>query len=255
MSATTNSVALFTESKFWVFDTRERTLIMSGVCDKRQLYVFCAGDGEIEPQCPVIEEFATSSFSSVALSDEFLAIVTKKKIMVFAIRGQHSGRLLVSDKIPKAAITKLCFSNDGTQLVALVVIKTLETYEQAHIYRTETFRPDANVPRPDVLKSQDISPALVKWNHDLLHSPLGIAFSKKGTLIAIWTTHCQGHAEIRILKKEVEVWRSWGICAVTVHLQDHREWHGVGVTGISLYPLHPCALNIVFKMTNVWLYR
>ena len=207
---------------------------MHGTCDKKAVYKYAAGNAKLDVQRPNTGK-AASSFSCVALSDEYLAVGTKEKIIVVATRGRYAGRLLVSDEIPKAAITKMCFSNDGTQLVALVLIDDKESYEEARIYNTNAFRPRSTVDRPNVLLSKDLDITERKWTRDLVHSPSGIAFSRKGDMVAICTTHSGGRAVIRILKKEVSTWRLWGIKEVAVHIVDHREWHGLALTGISLY--------------------
>lgn len=208
---------------------------MRGVCDKKTMYKYAVESGNLIPQHPLTDKFTASSFSCVALSDEYLAVGTEEKLLIFATRGRHAGRLLVSDNICKASITKLCFSNDGTQLAALVVVDDKnEFYEAARIYTTETFRPRTDDRLP-VLKSADVTPAPpVKWNRDYVHSPSGIAFSRNGNMVAICTTHSQARANIRILKKEVSTWRLWGTREVAVHISDHREWHGLALTGISL---------------------
>lgn len=173
------------------------------------------------------------------MSDEYLAIGTKEKIMIFCVSGDHAGRWIACDDITKAAITKLTFSVDGSQLVALVVVDDKETYEEARIYMANQFwslKPEDKV-RAVIRRQADLNPACVKWQRDFVHSPSGIAFSTKGTMVAICSTHSKARAEIRILKKEVSTWRSWGIGEVTVHTADHRDWHGLALTGIALYPL------------------
>lgn len=208
---------------------------MHGTCDRRSVYKYAAGNGKLDVQRPSTGNVTASSFSCVALSDEYLAVGTKDKLIVVATRGKYAGRLVVSDEIPKAAITKMCFSNDGTQLVALVLIDDRESYEEARIYNTNAFRPRSTVDRPNVLLSNDLDITERKWTRDLVHSPSGITFSRKGDMVAICTTHSGGRAVIRILKKEVSTWRLWGIKEVAVHIVDHREWHGLALTGISLY--------------------
>lgn len=227
---------------------------MHGVCDKRSPYKFAAGGVKPDFQRPQTEKFATSSFSCVAVSDEYLAIGSKEKVIVFATRGAHSGRLLVSDHIAKATVTKLRFSDDGIQLVGLVVVDDRNTYEEARIYSTDTFGSNLKVDRPGVLDTNHISFTKVGWNRDFVHSPSGLAFSKQGDMVAICTTHSKAQAQIRILKREVATWRSWGIKEVTVHIADHREWHGFALTGISLYTSTlRKRLTLVFKMMNAWL--
>lgn len=161
--------------------------------------------------------------------------------MIFAASGEHAGRWLVCDETPKTGVTKLAFSNDGTQLVALVVVEDKDRYEAARIYSTAKFIPIPNqrengdeVPlaRPKLIKS--VQSTAIRWERDYVHSPSGIAWSRKGDMIAICTTHSRAKAGIRILKKEVNTWRIWGIKEVMVHVADHREWHGLALTAISL---------------------
>ena len=159
--------------------------------------------------------------------------------MIFVVSGEHAGRWVVCDETPKTGVTKLAFSNDGTQLVALVVVEDKERYEAARIYSTAKFIPhereDGNeipLSRAKLIKSVPSNP--IRWERDYVHSPSGIAWSRKGDMIAICTTHSRAKAGIRILKKEVNTWRIWGIKEVMVHVPDHREWHGLALTDISL---------------------
>jgi hypothetical protein len=52
--------------------------------------------------------------STVALSDEYLAIATNRNVMIFKASGRQVGRLLVCDKIRQIRITRVMFSADGS---------------------------------------------------------------------------------------------------------------------------------------------
>jgi hypothetical protein len=212
-------------------------MVCSATFDSKRVFKYGSQETAPTTQHPAPDKFQVSSFSCVALSDEYLAIGTKEKIMIFSVNGDHAGRWLACDDIKKAAITKLTFSSNGSQLVALIVVDDKDTFEEARIYMTNQFWPlrGEDRRRAVIRRQRDLNPAEIKWPRDFVHSPSGIAFSREGTMIAICTTHSKARAEIRILKKEVATWRSWGIREVTVHIADHREWHGLALTGISLY--------------------
>ena len=231
ISATGRTVAVVTKQRFWVFVTTQLSLACSGVFERRKMYKYASGEKEPQNQRPAPDKFSVSSFSSIALSDDYLAIGTTEKVMVFAVTGEHSGRWVVCDDIPKSEITKLVFSPDGKQLVALVVKDERDSYDSARIYSTDLFLPRERAP---ILQTGELGVSEIQWR-DFVHKPSGIAFSQNGEMIAICTTHSRAKADIRILKKEVATWRNWGTREVAVHVPDHREWHGGGLTGISLY--------------------
>jgi hypothetical protein len=256
ISPSGSTVAVLTKSKFWVFETSTVSVVCSATFDSKRVFNYGSQDRAPKGQHPTPDKFQVSSFSCVALSDEYLAIGTKEKIMIFSVNGDHAGRWLACDDIRKAAITKLTFSSDGSQLVALVVVDDKDTYEEARIYMTNGFWPLSGEDRRRAVirRQRELNPVEIKWPRDFVHSPSGIAFSREGTMIAICTTHSKARAEIRILKKEVSTWRSWGIREVTVHIADHREWHGLALTGISLYFKVWELLMLVFKMMSVLRY-
>src|SRR5437762_400032 len=120
ISATGSTIAVLTKQRFWVFVTTQLSLACSGVFEKKKIYKYASGEREPQNQHPAPDKFSVSSFSSIALSDDYLAIGTTDKVMIFAVNGEHSGRWVVCDDIPRSDITKLAFSPDGKQLVALV---------------------------------------------------------------------------------------------------------------------------------------
>ena len=231
ISATGRTVAVVTKQRFWVFVTTQVSLVCSGLFERRKVYKYASGEEKPQNQHPIPDKFSVSSFSTIALSDEYLAIGTTEKLMVFAVTGEHSGRWIVCDDIPKSEIIKLAFSPDGKQLVALVVKDERDSYDSARIYSTDVFLPRERAP---ILQTGALGVSEIQWR-DFVHKPSGITFSQNGEMVAICTTHSRAKADIRILKKEVATWRNWGTREVTVHLPDHREWHGGGLTGISLY--------------------
>lgn len=113
ISATGRTVAVVTKQRFWVFVTTQVSLACSGVFEKKKIYKYACGEEKPQNQHPLPDKFSVSSFSSIALSDEYLAIGTTEKVMVFAITGEHSGRWVVCDDVPKSEIIKLAFSPDG----------------------------------------------------------------------------------------------------------------------------------------------
>lgn len=230
ISATGRTVAVVTKQRFWVFVTTQVSLVCSGLFERKKVYKYASGEEKLQNQHPVPDKFSVSSFSTIALSDEYLAIGTTEKLMVFAVTGEHSGRWTVCDDIPKSEVIKLAFSPDGKQLVALVVKDERNSYDSARIYSTDVFLPRERAP---ILQTEALGVSEIQWQ-DVVHKPSGIAFSQNGEMVAICTTHSSAKADIRILKREVSTWRNWGTREVTVHQPDHREWHGGGLTGISL---------------------
>lgn len=233
ISATGSTVAVIAKQKFWIFNAREISLACSGVFEKKKIFKYARGEKEVANQHPTPDKFSVSLFSCVALSDDYLAIGTTEKVMVFAVNGEYAGRWVMCDDIPKAGIMKLAFSPDGKQLVALMVVDVKESCDAARIYSTDNFAPEHE--HVTILRTADLEKSEVTWQRDYVHSPSGIAFSRNGNMVAICTTHSKAKAEIRILKKEIATWRVWGKREVSVHLPDHREWHNLGLTGISLY--------------------
>lgn len=231
ISPSSSTVAVATKYSFWVWRTYPPSLSCQGSFINRNCYKYAVGERELATMHPLPDKFTVSSFSDMALSDEFVAIGTEEKIMIFANNGNHAGRWLVCDDMPKTGVIKLAFSNDGTQLVALVVAGDINAWG-ARIYSSVKFIP--TMKRSKLIKSPQILDVVnIRWERDYVHSPTDMAWSMRGDMVAICTTCSKGKAIIRILKKEVLTWRLWGFHEVPVH----AERRGLGFTGISLYDL------------------
>jgi hypothetical protein len=238
ISAKGHTVAVLVKRQFWTFDPETCQMLCTGDFHKKTTYKYATDEGkELKVQHPLPTKFRISSFVCCALSDEFLAIGTDSKIMIFSCRGTYAGRWLACDDIPDSVVKRMAFSPDGTELVALVSVEGKDaSYDGARIYSTAKFTPeDIDIQELEVLRQEAMAPVVLVWPRDHIHDPNGISFSKDGRKVAICTTHSRAKAGIRILKKEISTWRAWGFTEVTVHTADHKDWVGRALTGITLY--------------------
>ena len=188
----------------------------------------------METQVPLDERFEIGQFSCVTMSNHYLAIGCKGRMMIFIIEGEHAGRW-VCDVVhdPATMVEKLQFSADGRALVALLRAPPVASgswQSKALIYSTETIEME-NVDRQSPVTLIPESSNL-EWDWEL-DVPKCIAFSGDGMTIAISTTsNAEGIAKIRLLKKVALEWRYLGYQSVPVFAPNER--YGNGITGISL---------------------
>lgn len=239
ISASGSKVAILAKRKFWVFDTNSvpPSLLCIGEFSQGRKYRY-GKDERLETQHPIIEENITE-FSAAALSDHYLAIAAPGHVMAFTVSTEHAGRWVVSYKIPYddlALIERLKFTLDGEELLAMLrAVVGNSSQVRAMVFQSRSFPgSDFHRSKPQTPQIQEI--ILDDWG---LYRPTGIAFSTKGTLASICTSHSEYRAGIQLLRKmNSGEWSSWGgLKKVDVFDSkgDQRDWTGSGLTGISLY--------------------
>ena len=263
ISPTGMTAALLSHNKFWVFDTTQinPSLSCHGVFSRGgKAFEFGNNKRDLALQYPVTRS-QIRRFSVAGMNDRYLAIGTCGGIMVFITQGEHAGRWLVYQRTqwdPQALIEKLVFSPDGKYLLALARGEVSgHPRVMALIFSTDSF-PQQGFDRSEPI---DPKPYELIFNKEWdLFSPMAVAFSSQGTMIAIATAHSGHCAGIQLLEQlESGRWQSTGrIQWVDVFQKnlDERDWtkrdyEGKGVTGISLYFLLILVLTAVSKMIVV----
>jgi hypothetical protein len=239
MSANGRKLALLTEEMFRVFDTNGsvRLVAMGQFMDKGTHFKYSHQGGEMNLQVPLpAEKFEINKFSCVAVSNEYLAIGSKGRMMIFVIDGEHAGRW-VCDAIHDSTtwMEKLEFSADGGTLVALLRCESGRSssfQSKALIYSTENIEKENIEREPPVPPLSEVAPTL-KWDWEF-DTPTSVGFSGDGMTIAIsTTTDARGVAKIRLLKKVASEWKYLGSQSVPVFGSVER--HGKGISGLALY--------------------
>ena len=210
------------------------SLLFIGGAKKRK-YQYGAQEDQVHLQTPLpAATIDFSAFSSVALSDEYLAIAAETEILIFKASGWQAGRWLVCDKVQNGSILGLKFSSDGSQLVVVCSVSGSHGYDGARIYHTIEFAPTSH--RSEVLSSQHLMHMTeLTWPRSYVHQPRCMAFSAKGDMVAIATSHSKGQAAIKMLRLAAGMWTYWGETLVDVLDPEHpKEMRGAGITGISL---------------------
>src|SRR5204863_7246766 len=94
MSANGQKMALLTKRMFRVFDSKSASITSTGYfANGGQNYMYSDKDVDIESQTPLpAETFKIKYFSCVAVSNEYLAIGSPGRLMIFIIEGPHAGR-------------------------------------------------------------------------------------------------------------------------------------------------------------------
>jgi hypothetical protein len=233
---------IVTRKEFWIFKTMPSlALKAAGSFQRKTKYQYGMDENKLALQHPVPStKISVSSFTSVAISDEYLAIAAKDKLLVFLVSGKLAGRWLVCDEIQNGKFHALAFSNDGSQLVAVLSSTQQDTgsFDAARIFRTSEFSVALTSDRPEVTLGKDLLHKVdLRWQRDYTFVPRRLSFSCKGDLIAIATNHSRGEAQIKILKKEPNKaeWVFWGARPIIIHDIDlPHEMCGQGVTGITL---------------------
>jgi len=190
----------------------------------------------METQLPLpktLERMKIARFSSLTVSNEYLAVGCKGRMMIFIIEGKYAGRW-VWDAVygEKTFVEKLEFSADGRTLVALFRSEGDETAMlKALIYSTEHIRKD-ELDREHPVQPVPDPPALA-WEAGL-DAPRCIAFSGDRRTIAISTTHdARGMAKIRLLMKVGTEWRNLEL-SQPLPILAPNDMFGLGLTGIRL---------------------
>ena len=252
ISATGDKVAIVGASEYSVFNTDPGSGFVSLCCTgyfdrsgKTFYYSLCGKNNEMELQ--LLQGFKVSTFTRAALCDAYLAIGAPGKLMFFTLDGLHAGRMVTYQTFPDptALIERLAFSSDGTELLALVKSETAKSTKlEAIAIPTSKFPqppPEVNLKRQKPINITDLklhSSLLFGKDWDM-STPKGIAFSRDGTMVAIYTnwSNGSGTAGIQLLKREESNWKLWGpLHKIPVFQEDDRHgWQGDGLTGISLY--------------------
>jgi hypothetical protein len=181
--------------------------------------------------------------------------------MTFIIAGNQAGRWVTSNELEdkEALIEKLTFSSDGKHLLALVRVQCDELMQsEALIYSTEDFPKDAlerrHNPKPTKPTAEKI-PLECLQSYRLNAVVFGI--SVRSPMIAICTSYVESIARIQLLRKMESGWDLWGpLHSVSVFPSgDQTQWHGLGLTGISLYLSYFEMLIKAVMKTNIWRYQ
>jgi len=238
ISASGGHFVIVTKREFRVFNTLPAPSVIAMGTAKGWKYQYGTEEDNLYLQfAPPDEGIDFSAFSSVALSDEYLAIAANRKVMIFKTSGREgeAGRLLVCDTIPNGSVTGLTFSADGSRLVSLWSGNWSNPSEAARIYPTSEFVPSTE--RSEVKTSQHMMHIEeVLWPGSYIYKPRCMAFSWKGDMVAIATNHVSGTAQITILKLAHGKWFCWGTILIkVVNPGWPQKMRGDGVTGISLY--------------------
>ena len=248
LSANGKTMVLSTEKIFRIFRFQGSDsdvpvhLVCSGqfTNEARPYFRYPQKGARMETQLPLpktLERMKIGRFSCLTVSNEYLAVGCKGRMMVFIIEGKYAGRW-VCDAVyeEKTFVEKLEFSADGRTLVTLLRSEGDKTaMSKALIYSTEDIQKDKldrEHPAQPVLESPLESPALA-WEAGL-DAPRCIAFSGDGRTIAISTAHdARGMAKIRLLMKVGTEWRNLGL-SQPLPILAPNDMFGLGLTGIRL---------------------
>lgn len=239
-----DKVAVLSSRKFWVFATEPQVSIVCAghFTNWRKAFQRALLNDELETQYPIPDGYKISHFSCAALSSTYLAIGCPGRIMTFIVTGIHAGRWVTLNEFEDkhALIENLTFSADGSVLLALVRLESSNsTRSKALIFSTEDF-PRDRLDRKYAMKPTKPDAVEVVLENWQSYRPNGVSFSSDGTMVAICTNYVQSTARIQLLKKAGSTWNVWGdlhtIKVFPAH--DQQEWHGLGLTGISLYLLY-----------------
>ena len=170
MSANGQKLALLTEEMFRIFDTKSpvRLVCMGQFVDKGTHFKYSHQGEEMKSQVPLpAEKFEIGKFSCVAISNEYLAIGCKGRMMIFIIDGDHAGRwVCYAIHDPTTWMEKLEFSADGRTLVALLRSQsgtTSGSQSKALIYSTENIQKEDIERQTPVPPIPEVAPTL-KWD-------------------------------------------------------------------------------------------
>jgi hypothetical protein len=176
--------------------------------------------------------FEVKKFSCAAISDEYVAIGTGDKILIFG----KDGEWFMVHKEKATSIHHLFFSPDGTELLAIVTTATAGVSRQRVL-----IAPTNSFPGPTLERNNSVFTEVVDWGR-CNQFPSGAAFSSDGNRIAIYTScDSYGLSQIRLLERHdsKSLWRSLGESDIQINGQSPGE-----VTGIQL------CLLVINKQSN-----
>ena len=182
MSANGQKLALLTEEVFRIFDTKSpiRHVCMGQFVDKGTHFKYSHQGEEMKSQVPLpVEKFEIAKFSCVAMSNEYLAIGCKGRMMIFIIDGEHVGRwICYAIHDPTTWMEKLEFSADGRTLVALLRSQSgtiSGSQSKALMYSTENIQKEDIERQTPVPPIPEVAPTRKRdWEFD---TPTHVGFS------------------------------------------------------------------------------
>lgn len=160
------------------------------------------------------------------LSDDFVAICSKSRILVF----RRPGPFVCSVNLRDENILQLLFCPRGTKLLVISTIS--QDRHRAIILPTALF--PRNVPTAIPTMQTQPTELVAEWRS--MYTPRRVSFSGDGNKIIIGTSNlADGKCEIRIYEYSIRLrqWRSGGNCAILI--QDSVSGASARLTGIQLY--------------------
>jgi hypothetical protein len=236
-------IGLFATTQFWIYDagvysspsgndrvapaqflSPHPALIAEGLFDNRSHnYYFGPAKGDRHSYSGKIK------IRRAALSDDFVAICSKTRILVFT----RPGPCVCSINLGDENILQLLFCPSGTKLLFVSTIS--QDRHQAVILPTEQFPRNAPTDIPTVQPQRTL---IAQWKST--YTPRRVSFSSDGKKIIIGTSNlADGKCEIRIfefssLQNSLQrQWRNGGNCAISI--QDGVSGASARLTGIQMY--------------------
>jgi hypothetical protein len=188
---------------------------------------------EMSSQLPLPPtKYKVGQFSCLAVSNQYLAVGSLGRMMIFMVEGENGGRWIVDIVYDSStSIEKLAFSANGMTLLALLKCEINgKFYSKALFYSTENWEFDSATRQSPTPVHSDVQVKWI-WERD---RPTAVTFSGDGMMVAISTTSdSEGKAKIRLLKFVESEWRTLGFQRVPVFPVQDR--YGKGITGLALY--------------------
>ena len=137
---------------------------------------------------------------------------------------------------PNSVIERVHFSTDGTELVAILSVQsTSSATTKVFIFSVTSFPKDEQQrDKPCKMKGTEI---ILDWG---MYYPRGAAFSKSGTMIAIYTAPLGPNSGIGLLQKTDSGWELWGFKEVPLFQQENVFRYNLKFLGQwpNAYPGH-----------------
>ena len=225
------------EYQIYEIRTTNALLVTSGNFQKRGEYRY-----GLNTLCSQFHQWPKRpKFCCAAITKDFCAIGTLRKLLVFAVRP---GRLLGFESLPEADIKKLIFSPDGTELIALMITTTgSRSCVKVLVYSTSEF--SSNVADSDNVLKQLHGFRVTKVWKDFIGHIVDATISREGTKIAICSSYNnEGYSQLRLLEKNMEGEWVWVVGTEKLSVSNGNIHSSPGITGISLYkPCYFCSHN------------
>jgi hypothetical protein len=234
-------IGLFATTQFWIYDagvysspsdndsfarpqflSPRPALIAEGIFDNRSSNYYY-GPAKVSRHTYTGE----IEIGRAALSDDFVAICSKSRILVF----RRPGPFVCSLNLRDEKILQLVFCPRGTKLLVISTIS--QDMHRAIILPTEQF--PRNVLHTDIPRvGTQCTEHVAEWRST--YTPRRVSFSSDGKKIVIGTSNlADGKSEIRIFEYSTGrgKWRNGGNCAIRI--QDEVSEASARLTGIQLY--------------------